>query len=243
VFYVYVLYSTKDQGLYIGFTADLKRRIQEHRDGLSPSTANRRPLMLAYYEAYHAREDAEARERFLKSGSGRTFLKKQLRHFLVTHPLRTKVPIASTAWGVAFYAGHAPAWKRLGHPHRARVARPQGREYNANLHPRFEQAGVVGKESAGLGAGVAEGKVVQLGGTPYPASALGETSPTGERSSVAFTMTDADDPAGRPYHRAVDCDGNGNGAPLASGRSLAKGGGGRALPTTSDLWDPCNPWL
>jgi len=35
----------------------------------------------------------------------------------------------------------------------------------------------------------------------------------------------------------------GSGVPLASGRSLAKGGGGHALPTTSDLWDPCNPWL
>jgi putative endonuclease len=88
MFYVYVLYSIKDQGIYIGFTTDLKRRMAEHNDGLSQSTAHRRPVLLAYYEAYYCRPDAEGRERFLKSGSGRTFLKKQMRHFFDEHPLR-----------------------------------------------------------------------------------------------------------------------------------------------------------
>jgi hypothetical protein len=38
------------------------------------------------------RKDAETRERFLKSGSGRTYLKKQMREFFRTHPLRTVKP-------------------------------------------------------------------------------------------------------------------------------------------------------
>ncbi len=88
MFYVYVLYSTKDRGLYIGFTSDLKKRFEEHEQGVSQATAHRRPWMLAYYEAYRYRKDAEGRERFLKSGSGRTFLKKQLRYFFEANPLR-----------------------------------------------------------------------------------------------------------------------------------------------------------
>jgi hypothetical protein len=37
---------------------------------------------LIYYEAYTEREDAEGREKFLKSGAGRRFLRTQLRHYL-----------------------------------------------------------------------------------------------------------------------------------------------------------------
>ena len=91
MFYVYVLYSQKDCGLYIGFTSDLRRRFEEHEQGLSRATGHRRPFVLAYYEAYADENDAEARERFLKSGSGRTYLKKQLKHFFGKNPLRTMV--------------------------------------------------------------------------------------------------------------------------------------------------------
>ncbi|MDQ2658999.1 MAG: GIY-YIG nuclease family protein [Verrucomicrobiota bacterium] len=31
MFYVYVLQSDKDSGLYIGFTTDLKKRLAQHR--------------------------------------------------------------------------------------------------------------------------------------------------------------------------------------------------------------------
>ena len=89
MFYVYVLYSEKDSGLYIGFTGDLHRRLEEHQSGLSAATRYRRPFILAYYEGYTVREDAQGRERFLKSGAGRTYLKKQLRCFFSEHPLRT----------------------------------------------------------------------------------------------------------------------------------------------------------
>ena len=89
MFYTYVLYSEKDHGLYIGYSSDMKRRMKQHADGETLSTAHRRPLMLAYYEAYVYRIDAETRERFLKSGSGRRFLKKQMRVFFRKNPLRT----------------------------------------------------------------------------------------------------------------------------------------------------------
>jgi len=90
MFFVYVLYSLKDHGLYIGFTTDLDRRMHEHQQGETASTAHRRPMKLVYYEAYCLQADAESREWFLKSGSGRMYLKKQLRAFFTDNPLRTR---------------------------------------------------------------------------------------------------------------------------------------------------------
>jgi putative endonuclease len=89
VFYVYVLHSKADCGLYIGFSSDLRRRLREHRNGLADATAHRRPLGLIYYEAYVEEVDALGREQFLKSGAGRTYLRKQCQTYFARHPLRT----------------------------------------------------------------------------------------------------------------------------------------------------------
>jgi len=83
MFYVYVLLSLKDHNLYIGFSSDLKQRIKSHNSGKVASTKSRRPLKLIYYEAYVSEKDTLGREKFLKSGSGLRFLKKQLKETLV----------------------------------------------------------------------------------------------------------------------------------------------------------------
>ncbi len=88
MFYVYVLQSDSDDGLYIGFSSDLRRRLAEHKKGKAFSTSYRGPWQLIYYEAYLQQEDALGRERYLKSGGGRRFLKAQLRHHLAKHPFR-----------------------------------------------------------------------------------------------------------------------------------------------------------
>ncbi len=62
--------------------------MSEHKEGKAFATSYRGPWQLIYYEAYLEEEDALARERYLKSGGGRRFLKAQLRHPLVKHPLR-----------------------------------------------------------------------------------------------------------------------------------------------------------
>ncbi len=80
--YVYVLHSAKDGGFYIGYSANLRKRFDEHVIGRSFATSYRRPWRLIYYEAYLNQDDALGRERYLKSGSGRRFLKAQLRHYL-----------------------------------------------------------------------------------------------------------------------------------------------------------------
>lgn len=80
--YVYVLRSAKDANLYTGYTTDLRQRVADHVAGKAPSTRDRRPLQLIYYEAYLLAKDAKAREAFLKSGSGKRYIRKQLRHYL-----------------------------------------------------------------------------------------------------------------------------------------------------------------
>jgi putative endonuclease len=88
VYYVYVLRSITDDGLYIGYSANLRKRIREHRKGLSFATSFRGPWRLIYYEAYLDQRDAVGRERYLKSGAGRRFLRTQLRHYLKAYPFR-----------------------------------------------------------------------------------------------------------------------------------------------------------
>ena len=83
MYYVYVLQSLKTPNwLYKGSTSDLKKRVEEHNLGKNFSTATRRPFKLIYYEAYLLREDAEAREKYLKTNMGMRVLKKQLAHFI-----------------------------------------------------------------------------------------------------------------------------------------------------------------
>ena len=66
----------------MGMTGDLKRRIKEHRAGSNTSTRNRGEFKLIYYEAYRNKMDAFGREKFLKSGAGRRFLKKQIKFYI-----------------------------------------------------------------------------------------------------------------------------------------------------------------
>ena len=81
VHYVYVLRSLRDGNLYTGYTTDLRQRVADHTAGKAPSTRNRRPVQLIYYEAYLLPKDAKAREVFLKSGSGKRYIQKQMSHY------------------------------------------------------------------------------------------------------------------------------------------------------------------
>jgi len=81
-FYVYILYSLKDSKLYIGFTNNLKKRLTEHANNKVEATKNRTLLKLIHYEYFINRVDAEAREKFLKSGYGRKQFKEILKQTL-----------------------------------------------------------------------------------------------------------------------------------------------------------------
>ena len=81
-FYTYTIFSLKDEKFYTGYTIDLKRRLQEHANGLSKATRFRRPFLLIHYEYFINEIDAKAREIFLKSGFGRSQLKQALKRTL-----------------------------------------------------------------------------------------------------------------------------------------------------------------
>jgi len=67
MYYVYVLKSRLDGKLYIGYTTNLRNRIQKHNSGEVTSTEPRRPLELIFYEGYKNMEDAKRRECYLKT--------------------------------------------------------------------------------------------------------------------------------------------------------------------------------
>ncbi|HOY56036.1 MAG TPA: GIY-YIG nuclease family protein [bacterium] len=77
-FYVYILLCQKNNSLYVGFTTDLRQRLQYHNGGKTKTTRERGPIKLLYAESYINEHDARVREIFLKSGRGREVIKKQL---------------------------------------------------------------------------------------------------------------------------------------------------------------------
>lgn len=79
-FYVYILFSSRDKGFYIGFTNNLKSRLILHARGQVIATKNRKPLKLIHYEYFINERDAKAREKFLKSGYGRKQFKEILKN-------------------------------------------------------------------------------------------------------------------------------------------------------------------
>ena len=83
MYYTYILYSQKDKKLYIGYSTDLIKRIKEHQNGMATATKNRRPLTLIYYEACLNETDALSREKSLKTGYGRKYLKNRLSNYFL----------------------------------------------------------------------------------------------------------------------------------------------------------------
>ena len=77
-FYTYVLRSARDNDLYIGWTKDLKQRLAAHNNGLVQATKYRIPFQLIYYEACLSQDKAIRREKQLKTGFGRLYLKKRI---------------------------------------------------------------------------------------------------------------------------------------------------------------------
>ena len=78
-YYVYVLLSEKDKHLYTGYTNNLRQRLDQHQQGLVPSTKSRLPITLIYSEACLNKNDAIAREKYLKTGMGKRYIKNRLK--------------------------------------------------------------------------------------------------------------------------------------------------------------------
>ena len=64
--------------MYVGYTTNLDNRLKEHNSGECIHTNKYKPWKLRTYISFDNKEQAIIFERYLKSGSGRSFSK---RHF------------------------------------------------------------------------------------------------------------------------------------------------------------------
>ncbi|MGQ9643826.1 MAG: GIY-YIG nuclease family protein [Ignavibacterium sp.] len=74
--YVYALKSKTRNYIYVGMTANIKDRMHRHNSGYEKTTRSYRPFELIYLEAFDNRKQAREKEKYLKSGSGKEYLKK-----------------------------------------------------------------------------------------------------------------------------------------------------------------------
>ncbi|KKS96341.1 MAG: hypothetical protein UV73_C0011G0013 [Candidatus Gottesmanbacteria bacterium GW2011_GWA2_43_14] len=81
-YYTYILQSIKYKTFYIGYTSNLKKRLQEHNSSKSLATKPYIPYKLIFYEAFLHQVDAKNREEYLKGGYGRKSIKALLKRYL-----------------------------------------------------------------------------------------------------------------------------------------------------------------
>ena len=84
MWFVYVLYSRPDDRCYVGVTNDINRRLSEHSHGKTHTTLRMKELELVYYGACFDKADATHRERQLKTGFGRGYIRKRIENYMRT---------------------------------------------------------------------------------------------------------------------------------------------------------------
>lgn len=82
MYYVYVIKSLSSAYWYTGVTNDLRKRFSQHQKAPTGWTKRHRPYELIYYEACRNMDDTRAREKYLKTGTGKRYLKNRLKRFL-----------------------------------------------------------------------------------------------------------------------------------------------------------------
>lgn len=80
-YYVYVLRNATLDFIYIGYSENLRDRINTHNAGKVKSTKRFKPLQLIHYEAYSNKKDAKRWEMYLKTNRGRTTLITMLKEY------------------------------------------------------------------------------------------------------------------------------------------------------------------
>ena len=78
MYYVYAIRSLKKDWVYVGITDHLDRRLDQHNKGYNRSTKPYAPFEMVYWEEQPDRVSARQREKYLKTASGKRWLKMQL---------------------------------------------------------------------------------------------------------------------------------------------------------------------
>ena len=79
IYFVYAIESIIDNYIYVGLTENVNRRIEQHNNGWNKTTRSYRPFKILLIERYSTRLEARKREKYLKSGTGKEFLKLKRR--------------------------------------------------------------------------------------------------------------------------------------------------------------------
>ena len=72
---VYAIKSLHRNYIYVGLSANLERRLYEHNSGKNKTTRPYAPFILIHSEVHKTRPLARKREKYLKGGSGKEWLK------------------------------------------------------------------------------------------------------------------------------------------------------------------------
>ncbi|MSU75735.1 MAG: GIY-YIG nuclease family protein [Candidatus Magasanikbacteria bacterium] len=78
MFFVYILDSLSRNYIYVGLTNNVERRFGQHQAGKERTTAPYRPFQLVHTEEFVTRVEARKREKYLKSGIGKEWIKKTI---------------------------------------------------------------------------------------------------------------------------------------------------------------------
>ncbi|MCA9386525.1 GIY-YIG nuclease family protein [Candidatus Dojkabacteria bacterium] len=78
MYYVYILYSESLNKTYTGETSNLRKRLVGHKSGNTQTTRNSSDYKLVWYASSIDQLKAKKFERYLKTSSGRAFIKKRL---------------------------------------------------------------------------------------------------------------------------------------------------------------------
>ncbi len=73
--YVYALQSIQKTYIYVGLTQNVQERFKRHQNGREKTTRSYRPFRIIFTEEYATREEARIREKYLKSGYGKEWIK------------------------------------------------------------------------------------------------------------------------------------------------------------------------
>jgi len=79
MYFVYILSSEIDSSkFYYGKTKNLKARLESHNSGQSSHTSKYKPWKVIWYGCFESEQKASGFEAYLKTASGKAFLRKRL---------------------------------------------------------------------------------------------------------------------------------------------------------------------
>lgn len=65
--YTYILQSLKDSTFYIGYSADVNSRLDEHNKGKNKYTKGHLPYKIVHVESFETKREAKEREQYIKA--------------------------------------------------------------------------------------------------------------------------------------------------------------------------------